>query len=388
LARHTRGSVLIAAVSGRALARAATDAGYTPIVADFFADRDTETLAQRVCKVPGDTARGFQWTALEPALETLATNAPSPLLGLIYGSGFEDRPQLLGQIAERWPLLGNDASTVARINDPARLFPALERLAVAHPQTRLELPPEPDGWVAKRLGGAGGSHIRPAAARTDRADLYYQELVSGRSISALFAASGGETIVLGFSEQWTAPAPGKPWRYGGASQPADVSRAAADRITGIVSSVAADFQLTGLNAADFVLQGDDPLLLEFNPRPGATLDIFASTSTPLLAIHLDAVRHGALPSYVPVYDDATASAIVFAPETLTIPTEMVWPSWAADLPKIGQRIDKERPICTLLARAGSAADARRLVQTRVGDMLTALEMFEQSAHAAKSHAHE
>ena len=388
MAGHARGSVLIAAVSGRALARAATDAGCTPLVADFFADRDTEPIAHRVCKVPGGIARGFQRAALEAALETLAANAPSPLLGLIYGSGFEDRPQLLGQIAERWRLLGNDAATVARINDPVHFFRALEQLAIAHPKTRREPPPKPDGWVAKRLGGAGGSHIRPAVTWTDRADLYYQELVSGRSISALFAASGGETIVLGFSEQWTAPAPGKPWRYGGASQPADISRAATERITGIVSRVAADFQLMGLNAADFVLQGDDPLLLEINPRPGATLDIFASTSTPLLAIHLDAVRHGAVPSHVPVYDDATASAIVFAPETLTIPTEMVWPSWAADLPTIGQRIDKERPICTLLARAGSAADARRLVQTRVGDMLTALKMFEHSAHAAKSHAHE
>ena len=385
---HARGSVLIAAVSGRALARAATDAGYTPLVADFFADRDTEALAHRVCKVPGDIARGFQRATLEPLLETLAANAPSPLLGLIYGSGFEDRPQLLGQIAERWRLLGNNAATVARINDPARFFPALEQLAIAHPETRLEPPHEPDGWVAKRLGGAGGSHISPAVAWTDRADLYYQELVSGRSISALFAARGVETIVLGFSEQWTAPAPGKPWRYGGASQPAGISRAAAEQITGIVSRVAADFQLTGLNAADFVLRGDDPLLLEINPRPGATLDIFASTSTPLLEIHLDAVISGTLPSHAPVYEDATASAIVFAPETLAIPTEIVWPAWAADLPKIGQRIDKERPICTLLARAGSAADARRLVQTRVGDMLAALSVFEHSSYAAKSHAYE
>ena len=125
--------MLIAAVSGRALARAATDAGYTPLLADFFADQDTEALAHRVCNVPGDIARGFQRAALEPSLETLAANAPSPLLGLIYGSGFEDRPQLLGQIAERWRLLGNNAATVARINDPARFVPALEQLAIAHP---------------------------------------------------------------------------------------------------------------------------------------------------------------------------------------------------------------------------------------------------------------
>ena len=53
--------------------------------------------------------RGFQWKTLAPALEALAEEAPSPLLGVVYGAGFEDRTDLLAKIAERWPLLGNDA---------------------------------------------------------------------------------------------------------------------------------------------------------------------------------------------------------------------------------------------------------------------------------------
>ncbi|ODR98895.1 hypothetical protein AUC68_06890 [Methyloceanibacter methanicus] len=250
------------------------------------------------------------------------------------------------------------------------------RYGIAHPETRLGAPRDPKGWIAKRRGGAGGSHIGLAGAPKDRADLYFQRLVPGRSISALFAAAGNDAVVLGFSEQWTAPAPGKPWRFGGACQPADLSRSASARMTEIILRLAAAFGLTGLNSADFVLQGDDPVLLEVNPRPGATLDIFASTPTPLLDIHLDAVQHGALPSRAPVFESAAASAIAFAPETLTIPIQMAWPAWAADLPKIGQRIDKERPICTLLARAGSVDDARRLLQTRINDLLSALAVSE------------
>lgn len=380
-----RGSLLIAAVSGRALARAAADAGYAPLVADFFADVDTEALAHWARKVPGDIARGFRWETLEPALDALCQAAPSPPLGLVYGSGFEDRPQLLAQIAARWPLLGNSAATVAEINDPARFFPALVRHAVPHPETRLEPPDEPTGWVAKRHGGAGGSHIAPAGPQTHWGDFYYQKLASGRTISALFAANAEAAAVLGISAQWTAPADGKPWRYGGAAQPAGLAPDLTEKLTEIVSRLTTAFGLRGLNSADFLVEGGVPLLLEINPRPGATLDIFENAPSPLMAVHLDAVLRGVLPPHAPAYEDAAASALVFAPEAVTIPDHMAWPRWAADLPRPGERIDKERPICTVLARGESTDQARRLVLRRVTDVLTALGVAGNLAHADQLH---
>ncbi|HML93524.1 ATP-grasp domain-containing protein [Methyloceanibacter sp.] len=356
------GAILIAAVSGRALARAAADARYVPLVVDFFADMDTQALAPALVQLP-DLARGFRWRPLEGALETLAAHAPSPPVGLVYGSGFEDRPDILAQISKRWPLLGNDPATVSAVNDPARFFGALETHAIPHPETRLDRPADPRGWVVKRLGGAGGSHIAPAGRAHPPAKVYYQALVPGRSVSALFAANGQDARVLGFSEQWPSPTPAKPWRYGGAVRPARLSRKATGAMTATVFQLAAHFRLKGLNSADFMLDGEVPRLLEINPRPGATLDIFANDAAPLLAVHLDAVLHEALPERALVIEDASASGIVFAPDAITVPHETVWPDWAADLPQPGERIDKERPICTVLARGRSADEARCLVDT-------------------------
>lgn len=368
---EARGSILIAAVSGRALARAAVEAGYVPLVADFFADRDTQELAAATAELT-DLARGFRWGPLEAALEALAAQAPSPPLGVIYGSGFEDRPHLLAHIAARWPLLGNDAATVAAINDPARFFAALDAHGIAHPDTRLGKPHDPRGWIAKRPGGAGGSHIKSAAQAAESANVYYQALASGRSVSALFVANGHDALSLGFSEQWASPTRGKSWRYGGAMRPARLSRPAADAMTETVEQIAAEFGLRGLNSADFMLDGDVPRLLEINPRPGGTLDIFASDTAPLLTIHLDSVLRNALPAQPPVIPHASASAIVFAPSALTIPPDMAWPEWAADLPQPGERIDKERPICTVLARGGSVDDARSLVDAHRVRLLATL----------------
>lgn len=363
-------SVLIAAIAGRALAHAALEAGYTPLVADFFADADTQKLAGACRKMPGAIADGFEWVSLEFALESLARNAPSPLRGVIYGSGFEDRPGLLERIAERWPLLGNDAATVARVKEPETFFATLAALDIPHPATTIKRPPNAAGWVAKRRGGAGGSHISP---EDGAGDIYYQELVEGRTVSTLLVANGKDARLLGFSEQWTAPAPGRPWRYGGAVYPATLPDGAAAGMTEAVIAAAKAFGLKGLASADFVLTGQHSYLLEINPRPGATLDIYASAKPPPLALHLDAILEGRLPKDQPAIEGAAASAIVFAPETVVMPEDVRWPAWAADLPKPGERIDKQRPICTVLARAGTNERAKRLVESRKASVLANIQ---------------
>ena len=155
-------ALLIAAISGRAIAQSARRAGFVPLVADFFADLDTQDAAHACRKLDGDIARGIEWAALSRALEALAAESPSPILGLVYGSGFEDRPKVLTRIAKSWTLLGNDEATVARLKDPESFFGEFDRLGVAHPATASKRPAKGEGasaWLVKRKGGAGGSHI-------------------------------------------------------------------------------------------------------------------------------------------------------------------------------------------------------------------------------------
>lgn len=374
------GSVLIAAISGRALARAAVDAGLEPLVADFFADIDTQELCVACRKLPGDIAKGFQWRSLSAALRALAKQAPSPLLGVITGSGFEDRPRLLSRIAEHWPLLGNDGATVEAITAPETFFATLDRLGIPHPATQMERPADGGGWLAKRRGGAGGSHVRPSRGQKTGRRVYFQEYVEGRAISVLFLANTRHSRVIGFSEQWTAPAPRRRWRYGGAARPATLTKTAEARIVEAVTLAARAFGITGLASADFILQGNKPQLLEINPRPGATLDIFANEAKPLLGLHLDAVIDGKIPRKMAAYEGGFASCIVHAPCTVIIPCTMIWPAWAADCPRPGERIDKQRPLCTVLARAGTRGHAKRLVETRKARLLAKIQELVQGEH--------
>ncbi len=101
--------VLIAALSARALAAAARRAGYMPLVADLFADLDTQSIAAASERVDGNLAIGFPKRPLLRALERLADGrAP---VGLVYGSGFERRGSLLRALRDQHALLGNSPET-------------------------------------------------------------------------------------------------------------------------------------------------------------------------------------------------------------------------------------------------------------------------------------
>jgi uncharacterized protein len=367
-------SILIAAVSGRALAASARRAGLIPLVADFFADADTARIAHACSKLDGRLKDGMRWRSLAAALEALQAKAPTPVLGLVYGSGFEDRTALLDKIAARWTLLGNDPGVVAKVKAPEAFFAALDRLGIAHPATVSERPRGTEGWLAKRRGGAGGSHVvlagRPTALKGS-GPVYFQRHVEGRPVSALFIGNGSAARVLGFSEQWAAPTSRSTWRYRGALCPADLSPESERLMTEATERAAAAFHLTGLGSADFLLGESGPQLLEINPRPGATLDIFDSEEMPLIGLHLNAVLSGKLPNGPLMLNAARAAAIVYAAEALQISPEMSWPDWVADQPKGGEWIDKNRPICTVWARSKTKVEARRLVEERIARILSA-----------------
>ncbi len=365
----------MAAVSGRALAASARRAGYVPLVADFFADADTSRIAQACCKLD-DLKRGFRWKALAAALDALALAAPSPPIGVVYGAGFEDRTALLAKIAERWPLIGNGPSAVARVKAPWMFFAELARLGIPHPRTVMDPAAAGRGWLAKREGGAGGSHIvaghlATGTRRTSRPRVYFQEQRAGGAVSALFVGNGSQARVLGFSEQWAMPTDHAKWRYGGAVAPATLSAALESRMTETVECVAEAFQLKGLGSADFLVSEGEALLLEVNPRPGATLDIFESDTQPLLRLHFDAVLERLLPDGPLSLPGARAAAIVYATEPVTIPRTLDWPDWSADQPRGGDCIDKNGPICTVSARSRTKVEARRLVEERISTILAA-----------------
>jgi uncharacterized protein len=355
-------AVLIVALSGRALAASARRGGYVPLVADMFGDVDALNAADRHVRLAGGLASGIEEQNLIDALQILSKDREP--IGIVYGTGFEDRPQLLQRMAKRWRLLGNGADVVARLKNPKIFSSICSDFGIPSPEISLPEPASRDHWLAKRQGGAGGAHIKPADESADaRGAIYYQRRVSGAPISACFLADGERAHIVGFSAQWSSPTPHQPYRYGGAVRPAALAPATADKLIAAVQRIVGATSLVGLNSADFLVEGERFWLLEINPRPGATLDIFETGETSLFAHHVAACS-GKLAAASACAANAKAASIVHAEEDIASFSVSDWPDWAADLPVVGSSIRAGEPVCTVYACGLAAVGARELAEKR------------------------
>jgi predicted ATP-grasp superfamily ATP-dependent carboligase len=351
--------LLIAAISGRALAAAARRAGYAPLVADFFCDTDTVALAERTAKLPGDLRSGIDGAAIADVLRRLA-GRDEPV-ALVLGSGFERQPGIVDELARHFPIAGNRTEAIRRVKDPQILAADCAALDIPHPAFRFDTPPDPENWMAKAVGGAGGVHVAPASGRPPAPDRYFQRFVAGQSVSALFVASGNSARIVGFSRQWLSPAPGSPYRYGGAVRLRRFQRSDAEKIGGWLSALTRRAGLVGLCSADFIRNADGCHLVEINPRPGATLDIFDSEEAPLMEAHLRAARGE--PYRLPRFANSMASMITYASRAVPEFPPIPWPDWTADHQSPGTRLTAGDPVCTVFARGASAGTTERAVRT-------------------------
>jgi len=368
-------TVLIAAFSARALAASARRAGYRPLVVDCFGDLDTEALADASRCLPARVQVGFTARPLMAALESLAADAPSPPIGLVLGSGFECNPRLVAKLADRFTLIGNDAETIRRAKDPRQLFGALDELGIPHPQTELNAPAACEDWLMKRIGGSGGLHIHrcPAKPRPDPR-RYFQRQIAGEPISLLGLVSE-TSAAFAASRQWTSPFPRRPFRYGGAAGSLPLEADLEARLIEMSLAVTDALKLKGLVSLDYLVDDGTPSLLEVNPRPGATLDVFDDAAGTLFKAHV-AASQGGDPAALVASDwhppVARAAAFLYADRgPLTIGT-VDWPDWALDRPRPGSLIGAGQPLATVLAEGDDIDAVQAVCAERLGRLETLL----------------
>lgn len=351
--------LLIAAISGRALAASARRGGYRTIVLDCFGDRDTRAAAERWRAVAAPQSLHFDRRALLDAASALAPGAP-----LVYGSGFEGRTALLARLAEGRELCGNHPSVVAAVKDPSRFFPLLDTLGIRHPEVRYTQPADPGGWLLKQGGGAGGTHVRPADRHPARPHDYFQRIEMGRTMSALFLADARRALIIGFNEQWTNPVrPGSPYLFGGAVGRVAVAEGVGVKIRDGLDALVAATGLVGLNGLDFLLEGERWSVLEINPRPTATMELYdPDYDRGLVDRHLDAC-HGVLPAAA-VPGPSRAQSIVHADAGWRVEEAFSFPSWCRDIPNPETTIQPGDPVCTVHAEADGPELAVTLARSR------------------------
>ncbi|OIR17710.1 carbamoyl phosphate synthase-like protein [mine drainage metagenome] len=302
----------------------------------------------------------------------------SQYLGFVYGSGFEAQPELLQQVAELFPLIGNMPLVVRAVKTPLVFFDVLQRNNIQCPELFKQLHTN-DGadvsaviYLRKLVGGSGGTHIKIVDDEdVESSNCYYQPYIAGRSVSLLFVAHDNSVTVVGFNEQWVDAVASMPFRYGGAVSNIVLPQSIRRQLTEAAEKLTVVFGLIGLNSLDAIVQGDSAYILEVNPRLSATVDLYAidsheGTHGNLLNWHVNACLEDADFKYENrLVKRSKAHAIVYAPFDLQIADDFHWPEWVVDNPCNTMQVLAGEPVCTVIAIADSADEAKQLAHIRV-----------------------
>jgi uncharacterized protein len=335
----------VVAVSARMLAQLAVADGHEVVALDRFGDVDLRAIAA------GATA------ARNEGLAALAADIDAD--AVVYGAGFENRPDLVSRMTAGRELLGTPPELLAAVRDPWAVAAAARAVGVRAPQTRAPgdstRPPRPsDDWLRKPRHGGGGRGVRRWAGGALRPAEILQRRIDGLSCSAVAIGDGRSAAVLGLTEQLHRP-PGFAWT-GNVTPPrlpAAESEELAGRLGAVCDEVAARFGVRGAFGVDAVWDGRHAWVLEVNPRPPAALELFRTGS---FAAHVRGARGLGLPE-PSSGRDTRMKLVLFADRHIQAPDPGWWPAeLARDIPRAGEAIGRGSPVCTLVATGADVAE--------------------------------
>ncbi len=125
------------------LVTSATKAGYKVYAVDYFGDQDLKRVCHEslsiVKQTPGVTcgqlSTNFSPEALlQLTMELLRKNAIDATL---LSTGLDDSPDVLFELNDMIPILGNHPHVIERIRDKMEVFQELKRLRIPHPETAM-----------------------------------------------------------------------------------------------------------------------------------------------------------------------------------------------------------------------------------------------------------
>lgn len=365
-------TILIVAGSGRMLAQAAKNVGWKPLVIDLFADLDTQGYAEDFRQI-----KSLAEQDLAPAVDYFIERYA--VTQVIYGSGFECYPESLYYLNSRLIILGNHPDVFVRQLDKQAFFSTLDQLNIPYPEAAFSAPDCGGDWLLKPMQGQGGVGIkRYRAGDSLNASVYWQKFQAGTQHSVLFLADGQDAQVIGFNSQWSVRlSETQEFFFSGVINSCDLSDAHKAVITDWLKKMVPVFELKGLNSLDFIHADDCSYVLEINPRPSASMQLYDQD---LLIRHVGATSVALLPEaggrLKPLLQVGnTGYQIVYAERDVIIPDQFEWPDWCMDLPKSGDMCRAGQPLCSIIAHQKKSRSVAEQLLTKQQLIINKLERF-------------
>ncbi len=388
-------NILVIGIDVVSLATSATKAGYKVYAVDYFGDQDLKRVCHEnlsiVKQTPGISCGQLSTNFNPHALLQLTKGLlkKNVIDATLLSTGLDDSSDVLRELNDVIPILGNHPQVIKRIRDKTKFFQELKRLGVHHPETAMTENFEEARKKAKDIGypvlvkpskGFGGVGIRKAqdpkelkqafqdASLVDE-EVLIQEYISGISASVSLISSANETIALTLNEQLLGVdkvGQEEPFGYCGNVVPLVTTRSIMDSCKNIGERITSHFDLIGSNGIDFVISEEGILyVVEVNPRFQATLEcVERILGINMVEAHVKACLQEKLSTITQKNAVFCTRLILFAPQRSVVPDLSAFEE-VRDIPIPEVIIEKGEPVCSIVVEGANREFSLRKTMTIV-----------------------
>lgn len=380
-------SLLAMGIDLVSLASSAKRAGYQVYAADYFGDLDLQRICikyksviqQKPAKSCGHLELNFKPEAFLRLTKSLLQE--NQIDAILLSSGLDDYYDILCELNDLVPILGNSPRTVKNVREKPKFFEELKRLGVPHPETAIVT----DVKEAKKMAaeieypvvikpsrGFAGMGIRIAKSPQELKrefqevlvfddNILIQKNVIGTHVSISFLASHNVVKILTINEQligvlYTFQC--EPFGYCGNIVPFHSANLISEKCKHIAEKIALHFGLTGSNGIDLVISKENvPYVIEINPRFQGTLECVERVlKIDLVKAHINACIHESLPIIQERKFIFSTRLILYAPERVLVPDLTIFKE-VRDIPLPKTVIEKGEPLCSIVTEGSSRDDS-------------------------------
>ena len=299
--------------------------------------------------------------------------------GLIIGSGFEGKYDVLRKANEILPLYANSILVFKYFENPVLFFKTLKLLEVPFPEVNLSADSFKglgSDWILKNLGSSGGLGIKKLHGRKSKSSEYFQKQLPGMAVSLSFFADGQSIIPLGYSKPVTTKQSNLPFVFCGLDGPIELHDSINQEALRIAKLIVQRFKLRGFNGIDFLVSDNALYFLDLNPRITASFEILQeSYSYCFCEKHINLTRDISGNNYMPKTFPAMQKKIIAGFRIIYAESDFYLNEhcqeslfnnkFLTNIPNRKYFFKKYEPVCSVFLRSNSIVELRRALDDKV-----------------------
>ncbi len=192
-------------------------------------------------------------------------------VGLVYGSGLEDKPEIYDYLKTKLIMLGNDPCILAKCNDLSTHSNILNECNLELPNHTENPHPLKQRYLSKPFNSSGGYNI--TFTQKPKKNFYFEEYLPGITYSISFFCHKDNFIFLGFNKLLhLINYEIHPFVHAGAimtDEPKDF-----DNIISSFKQLSNKLLMNGYNSIDFKVLNGKVFVLDINPRITSTFKMY------------------------------------------------------------------------------------------------------------------